>query len=105
MCAADLRMNAPRVNPTPDFPTVLGDSSVRQSFQGLDNSFNLMVSVPSNVYPPIVPSLPRDVQAKLLTNLQTANGHHVPTMVSNESRAHEMQSKVSSKTHKNWNLT
>ena len=88
-CEADLMSNSVRNNPpTQDFQTVLGDAPTRHSLQGMDSSFNLMVSVPSNVYPPIVPSsLPRDVQTKVINS----NSMHAL----NEARVHEMQSKVS----------
>ena len=84
---ADLMSNSVRINPpTQDFQTVLGDTSNRHSLQGLDSSFNLMVSVPSNVYPPIVPSsLPRDVQTKAINSMHALN----------EARVNELQSKVS----------
>lgn len=91
---ADLRANAPRVNATPDFSALLGDSRVRQAFQGSDNSFSAVASISSNMYPPVLPQLPRDVQAKIAAHLQVSGGTQPSTLVSNEARAHEIQSKV-----------
>lgn len=97
MYEADLLANAPRVSATPDFSALLGDSRVRQPFQGPDNSFNTVTSISSSVYPPVLPQLPRDVQAKILAHLlQVSGGAQPSTLVSNEARAHEIQSKVSS---------
>lgn len=92
MVAADLMANAPRVTSSPDFPTLLADNCVRMPV--LDNSYNMVVSVPNNVHP-FLHSLSRDVQAKLLANVQhSSSSIQQPPMVAIESRVHELQSKV-----------
>lgn len=87
---ADLISNSTRMNSNNDFQAPLGDCRIHQSFHGLDNSFTPAVTIPSNVYPPIVPQMCRDAQSKLLPNMHGSNSN---PLSSNDIRTDDLKSK------------
>ena len=86
---ADLMINSQRV--VPELPH--GDGRARQTVQGLDTLTSPAVTIPANVYPPIVPQL---LQSKVQPSMQQSSfGGALPSSLSpNDSIPAELKSKV-----------